>query len=327
MVLAFAIFATAGCDQRSAAASRGPQPAPAEVRIGYFPNVTHAQAVLAVASGDFAKAVAPAKLTTRTFNAGPELMEALFGGQIDIAYVGPGPALSAYAKSNGEGIRVIAGAAANGVIIVARPQANIHSPSDLAGKKIATPQYGNTQDISCRHFLKDILHQADLNNVVPAPNANQAAMISRGEIDAAWVPEPWGSLLIAQTGAVPVFEEKDVWPSHQFSLTLIVTTPTFLAEHPDVVKKILAVHRDWTQKLQTSPEAYAPQLAQAIFQLTHKPLPAAVVLSSLKRTTFTTDPLPDTIHSMAQWSVDLGFVKRVPNLDALTDTTILKSLQ
>src|SRR5437763_16605692 len=137
----------------------------AEVRLGFFPNLTHAQAVLGVTSGEFEQALGSSKLTSRQFNAGPSLIEALFANQIDVGYVGPGPAISAFARSKGQGIRVIAGAAANGVLIVARKDAGINSVRDLAGKRIATPQHGNSQDIAARHYLQHELAQKDSNNV------------------------------------------------------------------------------------------------------------------------------------------------------------------
>src|SRR5579863_4643656 len=162
------------------------------VTIGYFANLTHAQAVLGVASGELEKAASPAKLDTKVFNAGPSLIEALFAGAIDIGYVGPGPAISAFTKSGGKGIRVIAGAAADGVVVVARKGSGIQSFADLKGRKIGTPQLANTQDISARHYLTAVLKQNNLDNVVPVDNAEQASMFSRGELDAAWAPEPWG---------------------------------------------------------------------------------------------------------------------------------------
>src|SRR5262249_19246224 len=159
---------------------------------GYFANLSHAQAVLGVASGDFGRAIAPVKLESTVFNAGPSLVEALFAGQIDIGYIGPGPAVTAHRKSRGRGIRVVAGGAADGVVTLAR--SGISSMADLAGKTLATPQLGNTQDISARHFVGP-------KDIVPIANAEQIAMLARGEIDAAWAPEPWGERLVRETGA------------------------------------------------------------------------------------------------------------------------------
>lgn len=301
-----------------------PNSPPAEVRLGYFANLTHAQAVLGVSSGEFQQALGPTTLSTKVFNAGPSLIQALFAGEIDVGYVGPGPVLSANERTAGRGIRVIAGAAANGVVIVARKDSSIHSLADLAGQRLATPQQGNTQDISARHYLQSNLHQTDLNNIIPIANAEQSALMSRGQIDAAWVPEPWGARLIAENDARLIAEEKDLWPDKRFALTVVITTPEYLAAHPDVVEKLLAVHHRWTDRLRADPARYAPQLDQALHSLTGKTLPPGVTADAIKRIEFTDEPIPDTFRHMGQWSYELGFLKREPRLDRLTDTSILQ---
>jgi NitT/TauT family transport system substrate-binding protein len=317
-LLVLAIFALPACRGKS---NDGPRP----VTIGYFANLSHAQAVLGVASGDFEREIAPAKLETKIFNAGPSLIEALFAGAIDIGYVGPGPVLSAHARSGGKGIRVVAGAAANGVVIVARKGSGIHSLADLAGKRVATPQLGNTQDISARHYLSAVLKQTDLGNVVPVDNAEQAALFSRGEVDAAWVPEPWGQRLISETGATAIAEERDLWPSKEFLLTLVVTTPEFLAKRPDVVQKVLRAHRAWTQRLTAEPEKYVEPLGDALFSLNGKRLAAGILPAALKRVRFVDQPDLDTLRTFALWKRDLGFDRDVVNLGGLVDTTALES--
>jgi NitT/TauT family transport system substrate-binding protein len=323
--IVFAIaFLVGGCDRTA----NNPSPAAAtEVRLGYFPNLTHGQAVMGVWTGDFSAAIAPAKFTPRQFNAGPSLIEALLANQIDIGYVGPGPAINGFVQSHGQGLVVISGAASNGVIIVARKDAGINSLADLAGKKIATPQHGNTQDIAARHYLTTVLKQTDLGNVRPIPNADQGAAFARGDIDAAWVPEPWGSLLIATTGAKLVGEEKDLWPGKDFSLTVVVTTPSFLAAHPDLVEKILVVHRSWTKRLNAETDKYITPLENALFALTSKRLPEGVTASALDRVEFTDLTSDQTFEANAQWAYDLGFAKEKPDLNGLTDLTILHKLQ
>lgn len=324
-------LALSNCDERSPSGSSTPHAPPfTPVRLGYFANLTHAQAVLGVASGDFQRAVAPAKLTTQVFNAGPSLVEALFAGEIDIAYIGPGPVLTAHARSRGQSVRVIAGAAANGVRIVARPGSGIERFEDLKGKRVATPQLGNTQDISARHFLKSVLNQPDLNNVLPVPNAEQVALMARGQIDAAWVPEPWGARLVAETGARAIAEEKDLWPGQQFLLTLVVTTPKFLAQHPDIVENLLRAHRSWTRQLVLEPQRCAAELQQALRQLTGKDLPPGVLASSLAHVRFTDgldEPALSSLQMFAQWSHELGFSAQPTNLNGLVDATLVRKLQ
>lgn len=314
--LLLAMGLTSGCNKEQPAG--GPV---SEVRIGYFANFTHAQAVLGVDTGEVAQAVGPAKVSTKVFNAGPSLIEALFAGEIDIGYVGPGPALTGFGQSKGKNIRIVSGSAANGVLVVARKDSGINTLQDLAGKKLATPQHGNTQDISARHYLKSEL-KADLKDVRPIPNAEQAGLMTRGEIDASWAPEPWASYLVAEVGAKVIAREQDLWPEKAFAITLVVTTPEFLEKHPDVVEKVLRVHQTWTDRLASDPDTYLPQLEAALFKLTNKKLPAGVLKASVANTTFTDDPLPHTFEKFSAWSYDLGFAKDPVDPAGLIDTTI-----
>lgn len=297
-----------------------------EVRLGYFANVTHAQAVLGVASGDFQTALGATKLKTKVFNAGPELVEALNAGEIDIGYMGPGPTLSADVNSRGQAVRVISGAAADGVVIVASKDSGIHSLADLKGKRIATPQLGNTQDVSARHYVTAVLGQPDASNVKEVRNSQQSGLMARGLIDAAWVPEPWGARLVNEADAVLVGEEKDLWPNHEFSLTVVVTTPQFLAEHSDVIRKVLSVHHQWTLRLSANSAQYADQLNDALAALGGKRLPDSVMRAALQRTVFTDDPLPETFKTMEQWSYDLKFISAAPDLTGLFETDIIRGL-
>ncbi|HEX3357649.1 MAG TPA: aliphatic sulfonate ABC transporter substrate-binding protein [Tepidisphaeraceae bacterium] len=324
-----AIMAVTGCGSKeSASVATNQQTAPSEVTIGYFANLTHAQAVLGVSSGEFATAIAPATLKTKVFNAGPSLIEALIADQIDIGYVGPGPVLTAYARGGGDTIRVIAGAAANGVAIVAGKDSGINTLADLKGKKLATPQLGNTQDISAKHYLLSVLHQDNVDNVVPVANNEQLQLLASGKIDAAWAPEPWGSRLLVEAGGKLIAEEKDTWPDKKFTLTLVIARPKFLKEHPDIVEKILKVHAQWTQRLSTEPDKYKTQLGDALAGLlAGKKLPPGVVDQALPRVEFTDEPLADTLTTMAQWSYELHVVKQPPKLTDLVDTSLLKEAE
>ena len=303
----------AGCDKGQA--KEGDEPT--VVRLGYFANLTHAQAVLGVSSGDFAAAVAPATIETRIFNAGPSLMEAMIAGEIDIAYVGPGPAIAAHTATGGQDISVISGAAANGVLIVAREGYQAKSLAELAAARIATPQAGNTQDISARHYLHSVLKHEDLSNVLPIANAEQLSLFQRGEMDAAWVPEPWASLLISQAKARVIAQEKDLWPSGEFATTIVVASRVFAQRHPQTIARFLAAHRKWTSRLQQNPAGQLTDLKAALFALTRKRLPDGVLESAIVNVRFTDDPLPESVKTMAQWTFDLGFMKRAPQLDGL----------
>jgi NitT/TauT family transport system substrate-binding protein len=324
-LLLLAVMCGYGC-KPSASAGDKPQP-PAVVRLGYFANVTHAQAVLGVESGAFASAVAPAKFESRIFNAGPSLIEALFAGQIDVGYIGPGPALNGFDKSQGDGLRVISGGAANGVLIVARPGSGIRTLADLKSRNLATPQYGNTQDLAARAYLRTVLGQSSLDDVKPVPNAEQLGQLSRGQIDAAWAPEPWGSYLMLEGGATLVAREEDLWSQGNFATTVVISTPEFLAKHPDVVERLLKVHVDLTESLASESSRQLPALKVALFKLTNKQLPTGVLESAIRNVSFTTDPLPHTFDRMADWSYDLKFSRQRTDLKALFDLRALQKLQ
>jgi NitT/TauT family transport system substrate-binding protein len=311
-----------GCDKKQEAGTPLK-----ELRLGYFANATHAQAVLGVDSGDFAKAIGPTELTTKVFNAGPSLIEALFANEIDIGYVGPGPAINAHIRSKGQGIRVVAGSAANGVVIVVPEKSEIRSLKDLAGKKIASPQHGNTQDIAARHFVTAELKQSGHENVIAVANAEQAGLMQRGQIDAAWVPEPWGARLVAEAGGRIIAEEKDLWPNKEFSLTVIVVSPDFLKAHPDVVKKILSVHHQWTRRLNSDPAGAVQPLDDALAKLTGKRLPAGVLAAALPRVKFTNEPLEETFKVMGDWTYELQFVPQPPQLGNLFELSLLREVE
>jgi NitT/TauT family transport system substrate-binding protein len=313
-----------GCDRDPAKPAGQP---PAEVRVGYFANLTHAQAMLGVQDGTFAAALGPSKLSTKIFNAGPSVIEALFADEIDIAYIGPGPAINGFVRSNGEGLRVIAGSAANGVVIVAAKDSGISTLADLKDKRIATPQHGNTQDIAARIYVTQKLGQADHKNVTPVANAEQLGMLSRGQIDAAWSPEPWASRLVAEAGAKVIAEESSLWPGGEFSLTLVITTPKFLKEHPDAVEKFLAAHVDLTRRLQNASDADLALLNDALEKLTGKRIGDAVLRTALGRTKFTTRPLDATLTTMADWSFALGFLPKQAKLDGFVDLSLLERVE
>jgi NitT/TauT family transport system substrate-binding protein len=291
------------------------------VRLGYFANLSHAQALLAVDSGELARALAPARVETRIFNAGPALVEALLAGEIDMGYVGPGPAIAAHERTRGKGIRIVAGASADGVVVVANATKPELSMTSLPSVRVATPQLGNTQDIAARHYVKML--SGDTHRIVPVPTSEQAAMFVRGQVDAAWVPEPWGERLITETGARLVAEERTLWPSGHFALALVVADADFLREHRDLVARTLRVHRSWTERLQREPDRHVDALAQALHKATGKRLADGILRRAMTRVTFTDDPYEDSLSTMSQWARDLGFARRQPDLSGLVDTSVL----
>ncbi|MBX7245747.1 MAG: ABC transporter substrate-binding protein [Candidatus Sumerlaeaceae bacterium] len=303
------------------------------VRLGYFPNITHAQAVVGVGRGDFQKALGPdVKLDTLTVNAGPSITEAIFAGRLDLAYVGPSPTISGFQASKGEEIRVVSGAALNGVLVIGNKKRGITKLEQLKGGRIATPQLGNTQDISAKHYVVDNLHsqlkeKGGDTEVIPVNNPDIEILFEKDQIDAAWVPEPWGTRIVDKGLANIIAEEKDLWPEKKFVLTNIVARREFLEKNPELVKKFLAAHVALTKELQENPRQFDTILNSELKRLTGKDLPPALLDGSFKHVSFATDPSPESFKAFFEHGKQLGLV-RGDSLDVnkLIDTTLLKQV-
>ncbi|HEY3325440.1 MAG TPA: aliphatic sulfonate ABC transporter substrate-binding protein [Planctomycetota bacterium] len=317
-----------GCGGGSPAASGG---APSEVRLGYFANVTHAPAVLGVAQGRFQKALGPVELKPATFNAGPSIIEAIFAGSLDIAYIGPGPAINGHVKSEGKAVRIISGCAANGVAIVARKDSGIAKLSDLAGKKIATPQFGNTQDLSAKHYILTEL-KARLRSdggdteILNIANAEQLSLFKSGQLDAVWSPEPWGARAIHEAGGVLIDEEKNLWPGKNFTVAVVLVSTKFLAKYPDTVEAFLRAHVESIDWINANRAEAATLVNDEIKKITKASLKDSVLTDAFARLQFSTDPFPETIRTFADWSYQLKIVKTQPDLTGLLDQKLLQKV-
>ena len=303
-------FILVGCGAQS---SNNNPTGPVSVRLGYFPNLTHAVALVGVARGTFKDALGPnVHLETKTFNAGPALIEALFANDIDIGYVGPNPAINGYTKSNGAALRIIAGASSGGVLFVVRPGAHIQSPRDLANKKFATPQVGGTQDVALRYYLQQHgLQTADKGGnvqIIPTDNPNILSLFQQGKIDGAWVPEPWATRLVIQGNGTVFLDERSLWPRGQFVTTNVVVRTVFLQEHPDLVKKFLQAHVETVQYILKNPESAKEIVNSQIQQITGKALAKKVLDQAYTNLDITYDPLTSTLLQSADRAYSLGFL-------------------
>lgn len=327
VVAAIAGFATSLAVQVPSASAE-----PVEIRAAHLANVTHAQAVVGRAKNWFEEKLGgDAKVTWKTFNAGPSIIEGIFGNQIDVAYIGPGPAINGYVKSEGEALRIIAGAASGGAAFVVRQGAGILSERDLAGKKVASPQLGNTQDIALRAWLANAglksKEKGGTVTVLPIGNADQLTLFQKGQLDAAWTVEPWVSRLVKEGGGAVLFEESSLWPGGKYATTLLIVRKGFLDEHPDIVRKWVSAHVQITIWINANkPEAiqlFNAELAREI----GKPLPEDVVQSSFARLEFTTDPLVKSVREDAKAAYDLGFLgRKKPDLKDLFSLYYLQEI-
>lgn len=302
------------------------------VRVGAFPNLTHPQAMIGKANGWFDKALGPgAKIEWKSFNAGPSVIEALFSGAIDMTYIGPNPAITGYVRSQGEALRIVAGATSGGASLIVRNDSGIQKPEDFHGKKIASPQMGNTQDVALRawlqaHGMKSLDKGGDVT-VLPLANPDQLTLFVKKDLDAAWAPEPWATLLIKQGNGRLFLDERDLWPKGEFITAHLIVSTKFLREHPDVVKNFLRAHVDLTDWINGHLPEAKRALNQQILKETGKALPTGVLDDAFARIQVTYDPLRSTLLTSARSAFDAGFLgKQMPDLSGLYDLTLLNQV-
>jgi len=315
----------------TAAAASG-QGSASTIRVGAFPNITHAQAMVGKANGFFDKAMGPqVKVQWTSFNAGPAAIEALFAGAIDMTYVGPNPAINGYVRSNGEALRVVAGAASGGASLVVRNDAGINKPEDFHGKHVASPQFGNTQDVALRNWLKN--HGLKSNDkggdvqIVPMANPDQLTLFLKKDLDAAWAPEPWATRLIHEGNGRLFVDERTLWPNGQFVIGLLVVNTKFLKAHPDLVKNWIRANVDLTDWINGHQPEAKKLLNQQIQAETGKALPSVVLEEAFSRMQVTYDPLRGALTMAAQQAFDAGFLGRqMPDLSGLYDLTLLNQV-
>lgn len=298
-----------------------------ELRLGYFANLTHAIPVLGVANGQFQSALGDTQLSTQVFNAGPSAIEALLSGAIDATYIGPNPAINAFSKSDGEAVRIVSGATSGGAQFVVAPDV---TESNLAGRTFATPQLGNTQDVALRYWLQEKGLSAPRTgggdvNVQPTENATTLDLFKAGEIDGAWVPEPWASRLVIEGGGKVLVNEADLWPDGQFVTTHLLVATEFLAKYPATVEKLLQGHLATLEVIQSDPEASRDATNAALESLTGKALNAEILSRAWPNLTLTVDPVASSLQADQDHAEAVGLAQPTA-LNGIYDLRILNGL-
>lgn len=301
-----ALVMLAGCSAQSATDDQGAEEAPkiTTIRLGYFPNLTHAAAIVGIQQGHFKTALKDLGLsvTPTIFNAGPDAVSALFGQSLDCSYIGPNPAINAYAESKGEAIRVVAGAASAGAALVVRN--DIEAVEDLKGRKIATPQLGNTQDVALRAWLVSQGLTADTEgggdvSIVPKANAEGLTAFIGNEIDGAWVPEPWVQEYLAN-GAKLFLNEKDLWPDGKFVTAHIICRTDFITQYPDAVEALIKGHLAALDSLAADPVAAKESFALGISAITGTSPKPEILDAAWQDLEFTYDPISSSLVKSAE---------------------------
>lgn len=340
MMLAGAILTTAtlsGC-AATPATGAGTQPeAPAaeatgtpaeELRLGYFANVTHAPALVGLEEGLIEEALGDTKLSTQVFNAGPAAIEALSAGAIDATYIGPNPAINTFVASGGESARIVAGAASGGAALVVQP--GIDDAGDLDGANLATPQLGNTQDVALRTWLADEGYETSTTGggdvtISPTENAQTLTLFQAGDIDGAWLPEPWVSRLVVDAGAEVLVDEADLWEDGEFPTTVLLVRADFLAEHPETVRALVAGHAASVAWLDENADAAADVINARLTADAGKGLSDAVIDRALDHVEFTVDPHADTFEQLLEDGVNAG-TSKTGDIDGLFDLSALNAV-
>lgn len=291
------------------------------LNLGYYPNLTHAVALVGIGHGTFQQELGTkVALQSKTFNAGPAEIQALLAGSIDIAFVGPSPAISGYTQSHNAALKVIAGASSAGVEFIVQANEKINGPADLANKKIADPQKGGTQDVALRNYLQQhglkSTDQGGNVQVLSTDNASILNLFKEGKIDGAWMPEPWATRLLVEGKGNVFLNENSLWPDGQFATTIIVVRQAFYNAHPDVVKQFLQADVDTVQYIKAN-SADAQQIANdQIKKITGSQMKSSELPIAFQDLQITYDPLASTITEQANRSFALGFVSSRPDLSS-----------
>ncbi|ARE73935.1 sulfate ABC transporter substrate-binding protein [Streptomyces sp. Sge12] len=316
-------------DKAANAAADGAKLSASEVRIGYFPNLTHATALVGLQEGLIEKELNGTKVKPQSFNAGPSEIEALNGGSLDIGFIGPSPSINGYVKSKGSNLRIISGSASGGVKLVVNPD-RIKTLDDLKGKKIATPQKGNTQDVAFLNWISEKGWTVDPESgkgdvsVVRTDNKVTPDAFKQGSIDGAWVPEPTASKLVSDGGSV-LLDETALWPDKKFVITNIIVSQKFLKEHPDVVEAVLKGTVKTNEWINANPDKAKASANAKLEADSGKALDAKVLDPAWPSIAITDDPLASTLKTQSEWAVKAKLIEQ-PDLAGIYDLTLLNKV-
>lgn len=284
------------------------------VRVAFFANIAHAVPIVGIENGEFASRLGDVPIQPIIVDSGPQAIEALFANSADMAYVGPSPFINGYVKSGGEGLKILSGAASNGASFVVQKDTDILSAADFAGKKIAAPSIGNTQDVSLRTFLSEngLTPAEKGGNVIVYNIANSEifTLFAKGEIDGAWVPEPLATILVEQLGGKRLFNEENLWPNKQFSSVLLIARSDFVEKHPEIVKRWIEAHKKTIKWINENPRETEIIFIDFYKKHTGKMLPENIVHGAFSNIIITEDANSESIRVFAERANSLGYLGR-----------------
>ena len=329
-LVAFVVGTSVALSDRPLGVQAGGTAPSSVLRLGYFPNVNHAQAVIGAGNGDYQKTLGNIRLETQVFSAGPSAVEALIANRIDCSYVGPNPAITGYLKSEGS-IKVVSGVSSGGAVFVVKNDAGIGSAADFAGKRLASPQLGNTQDVALRAYLARHGYNVDPKggnpSIQPANPADILAAMKKGDIDGAWVPEPWGARLVREADAHIFLDERDLWKDGRFATSLIICRSDYIEANGQAVKSLLDAHVSETIWINSHKEEAIKAFNAQARELLGTPFNEQDLRTALTRMEFTYDPLKESVAKVANDAYGLGLLEdKNPDLSGMFDLGILNDV-
>jgi len=285
------------------------------LRIAYFPNIGHAIPIVGMEMEFFSEKINPnVEIQSRIFDSGPQVIESLFANSVDIAYVGPGPAINGFLNSENNNVRILSGAASGGASFIVHPNSEINFASDFAGKKIAAPQIGNTQDVSLRNYLSENnLKTAEKGGsviVYNIANPDIYTLFVKGDIDGAWVAEPWATILETELGGHRLFVEDDLWPDKQFASVLLIANIDYVEKNPEIISNFLLSHHETVKWINDNPVETRNIFNSFLKSHLGQSLSDDIVDISLSHIEITSDPIPDSVYSFAEQANILGYLGR-----------------
>ncbi|KAF6245253.1 ABC transporter substrate-binding protein [Nitrosopumilus sp. b2] len=286
-----------------------------KIRIAYFPNIGHVIPIVGMEKGFFEEKIgSETKIETKVFDSGPQAIESIFANSIDLAYVGPGPAINGFLNSENNNVKILTGAASGGASFIVHPDSEIITASDFAGKKIAAPQIGNTQDVSLRHYLSENqLKPAEKGGsviVYNIPNPDIYTLFVKGDIDGAWVAEPWATILETELNGKRLFYEEELWPNKEFASVLLIGNTDYVKKNKNIIDKFLGAHHDTMIWINDNPKETRIVFNNFLNSYLGQSLSDDVVDIALSNIQITDDPKPDSVVSFAKKADTLGYLGR-----------------
>ena len=300
-----------------------------KIRVAFFPSIGHIIPIVGLEEKFFEKGIGEEKqIETKLFDSGPQVIESIFSGSIDIAYVGPGPIINGFLKSDGKDIKILSGAASGGASFIIQPNSGLESLENFDGKRIASPQISNSQDISLRHYLEShglkSVEKGGTVFVLNISNPDIYTLFAKGDIDGAWVPEPWATILVQELDGIRLFNEEKLWPNEEFASVLLIVRTKYLENNPETVQKWVESHEKTVTWINSNPNKSKSLFSNFLIDYMGKSLPTKIIDESFSNISITSDPIKNSVIVFAERADSLGYLGRSGyNLDGIFYNAVL----